>query len=182
MKKILDGTLNFLIGKNISSVHYAAIDYFDDKPYWNHGKIHEVEHGVELILETGESIRISWDDYENDYGIYIARKEHLRFWDDAVIWNVAEREEWKNLINQEIKEIRTYWHEWENEKSLQDVEFEFFNSKKVWFCSSGYDSKTDQLEGGRDDISIIFEEPLVFKYKRGNYTDEKNLEIEVYKK
>ena len=178
---MLDETLNALIGRKISSVHYAAIDYFDDKSYWDHGKIHEVEHGVEFILESGESIRISWDDYENGYGINIARKEALAFWDEAVIWNVTERDEWKNLLNREIKEIKTYWHEWNSQFSLQDVEFEFFKNQRVWFSASRYDAKKDQLRGGSDDISIIFEEPIAFKYKIANYTDEKNPKIEVYK-
>lgn len=48
MKNMLDETLNSLIGKKILTVQYAAIDYFDDKPYWDYGKIHEVEHGVDL--------------------------------------------------------------------------------------------------------------------------------------
>lgn len=170
---MLDETLNSLIGKKISTVHYAAIDYFDDKFYWDHGKIHEVEHGVEFTTETDETFRISWDDYENDYGIYIARKEILSFWIDAVMWNVTEREEWKYLLSQEIKEIKTFWYKWNDEISLQDIEFEFLNNKKVWFSSSKYDSEKDKLLGGSDDITVIFEEPIAYKYKRGNYTDKK---------
>ena len=182
MKQMLDETLNSLLGQRILTVHYAAIDYFDDKPYWDHGKIHEVEHGVEFAIETGEIYRISWDDYENDYGVYIAKKELMSFWKEAVMWNVTEREEWKDLLNQEIKEIKTYWHEWNNEITLRDVEFEFSNAKKIWFSASSYDSKKDQLLGGSDDISIIFEEPIASKYKRGNYTDEKSVKIETYRK
>lgn len=179
MKNMLDETLNSLLGQRILTVQYAAIDYFDDQIYWDHGKIHEMEHGVEFITETNDIYRISWDDYENDYGVYIAKKEQLNFWDEAVMWNVNEREEWKYILKQEIKEIKTFWHEWNSEFSLQDVEFEFSN-KKIWFSASRYDSKKDQLLGGSDDISIIFEEPIAYKYKRGNYTDEKSVKIEVY--
>lgn len=181
-KNMLDKTLNSLIGKKILTVHYAAINYFDDKIYWDYGKIHEVEHGVEFTIESGDVYQISWDDYENDYGVNITRKEEIHFWNDAKIWNVTEREEWKNFLNQEIKQIKTFWHEWNNEISLQDVEFEFSNNKKVWFCASRYDDKTDELLGGSDDISIIFEEPIAYKYKIGNYTDEKTLKVEIYKK
>jgi hypothetical protein len=181
MKKMLDETLNSLVGNRILTVHYAVIDYFDDKPYWDYGKIHEVEHGLEFTIENGEIYRISWDDYQNDYGINIAKKELLNFWNEAVIWNVTNREEWKKLINQEIKEIKTYWHECNNEVSLQDVEFEFSYNKKVWFSASRYDSKKNQLLGGSDDISIIFEEPTAYKYKRGNYTDSAGVKIETFK-
>ena len=182
MKKALDETLNALLTQKITAVHYAAIEYFDSTPYWDHGKIHEVEHGVEFVIETGDVYRISWDDYENNYGVNIAKKELISFWDEAVMWNVTEREEWKNLLNQEITEIKAYWHEWNDEETLQDVEFEFINGRKVWFSASSYDSEKDQLSGGSDDISIVFEEPTAYKYKRGNYTDEKNLKIETYRK
>lgn len=179
---MLDETLNSLLGQRISTIHYAAIDYFDDKYYWDYGKIHEIEHGVEFETETEEIYRISWDDYENDYGVYVAKKELMSFWNDAVMWNVTEREEWRDLLNQEIIEIKTYWHEWNNEVSLQDVEFGLSNNKKIWFSASRYDSEKDLLLGGSDDISIIFEEPIAYKYKRGNYTDEKSVKIKVYKK
>lgn len=138
---MLDETLNSLIRQRIKNVQYATIDYFDDKPYWNFGKIHEVEHGVELTTESGEIYRISWDDYENDYGVYVAKKELILFWNEAVMWNVTEQKEWKDLLNQEIKEIKTYWHEWNNEFTLQDVEFEFTNGKKVWFIAARLDEK-----------------------------------------
>lgn len=98
------------------------------------------------------------------------------------MWNVTERVEWKNLLNQEIKEIKTFWHEWNNEIILQDVEFEFSNAKKVWFGASRYDAKKDRLLGGSDDVSIIFEEPIAYKYKTGNYTDEKSVRVQTYRK
>jgi hypothetical protein len=182
MKKALDETLNSLLNQRILTVHYAAIDYFDDKPYWDHGKIHEVEHGVEFVIETKDVYRISWDDYENDYGVNIAKKESIIFWNEAVIWDVADRDEWQKLLNQEIIEIKTYWYEWNDKKTLQDVEFEFVNGRKVWFSASRYDSEEDQLLGGSDDISIIFDEPTAYKYRRGNYTDQQNLKIETYRK
>lgn len=180
-KKLLDETLNSLIGQKIESVQYAAIDYFDGKYYWDHDKIHEVEHGVEIAVSSGEIYRISWDDYKGDYGVYIAKKELKSFWNEAVMWNVTERNEWKEIIGKEIKEIKTYRHEWNNEASLQDVEFEFINGKKIWLSSSGYDTEKDQLLGGSDDISLIFEEPIACKYKRGNYSNEENIKIEIYK-
>lgn len=85
MIKMLDETLKSLIGKKILTVQYAAIEYFDDKPYWNHGKIHEIEHGVEFTIQNGDIYQISWDDYENDYGVNIVRKEILHFWNDVVM-------------------------------------------------------------------------------------------------
>lgn len=182
MKKALDKTLESLLNQQIITVHYAAIDYFDNKIYWDQGKIHEIEHGVEFTTASGDVYQISWDDYENDYGVNVARKEILHFWNDAKVWNVTEREEWKDIINQEIREIKTFWHEWNNESSLQDIEFEFSNNKKVWFCASRYDDKKDELLGGSDDISIVFEEPTAFKYKTGNYSNDKNLKVENYKK
>jgi hypothetical protein len=178
----LNETLRYLIGQKISSVQYATIDYFDDKPCWDFGKIHQVEHGVEFTIESGEVYRISWDDYENDYGVYIAKKESMSFWEEVVMWNVAEREEWENLLNQEIIEIKTYWHEWNSEVTLQVVEFEFINGKKIWFIAARFDEKKDQLLTTSDDICIIFEEPITFKYKVGNYTNDKSLKIEIYKK
>jgi hypothetical protein len=178
---ILNEVLKSLIGQKISSVQYAAIDYFDDKPYWDYGKIHEVEHGVEFTTESGEIYRISWDDYDNGYGVYVAKKELVNFWNEALMWNVTEREEWKESLNQEITEIKTYWHEWNNEVTLQDMEFEFINGKKIWFIAARFDQEKDLLLTTSDDISIIFEEPSAFKYKVGNYTDDNDFYIENYK-
>ena len=179
-KKMLDDTLASLIGQSIVDIRYATIDYSDDTPYWDFGKIHEVEHGVEFTTETGEIYQISWHNYESDYGVTIAKKGLMSFWLQAVLWQVTEREEWRMIHKQSIKEIKTYWMGWNDKFSLQDVEFEFSNGIKIWFSASRYDSENDRLLGGSDDISIIFDEPGFFK--RGSYTDEKNVEIEVYKK
>lgn len=65
---------------------------------------------------------------------------------------------------------------------MQDVEFEFINGEKIWFIAAKFDEKKDQLLTTSDDISIIFEESIAYKYKVGNYTNDKSMKIKICKK
>lgn len=179
MKNLLAETSKSLIGQKISSVSYAAIDYFDDKPYWDLGEVHEVEHGIEFVTNSNVIYQISWDDYPDGYGINLAKKSDVVFWQEAVIWDVTTQKYWQDVINRKITEIKFYWHNLSDLASLQDIEFAFDNNKSIWFSSSQFDREKKLLVGGSDDVSIVFSEPITYKYKIGNYTPEKDLQVEI---
>ena len=70
----------------------------------------------------------------------------------------------------------------QKEVNLQDIEFGFINGRKIWLSAATFDVKKNQIFTASDDILIIFEEPIAYKYKVGNYTSDENFYIESYKK
>ena len=174
-----------LCGQRISHVSYVAIDYEGGECYWDLGTVHAPEFGLDLRLDNGQAIGITWgsDFYPHALSLTDGPLRDEVF--GPGVWDVTTERHWASLINQKIEEIILYWYQWE-EKYVQiqpsletgtkfqvapiDLELLFESGERVYFISAEYDLEFDPPKVLCDDnISVIFDEETAHRCQVGKY-------------
>ncbi len=170
-----------LVGRKFKRVRYATIDYFDGKPYWNHGDFHNAELGIELTTDSDEVFNVSWDWKFYSYGLVVRRAKDEELWkEDVVMWDVTLEPHWSLFIGKELIQVTVYWRTTGDEESRspnypQDFEFIFTSGHKLWLLAACCDESTKELFGMGDEVTTVFDEDVLRRNNFGAYTPKKEL-------
>lgn len=152
-----------IVGRRIREVTYVEIDYGADEPMWSSLSPHfdSLDHGLNLVLDSDETVSITWDWTYAHYGISLARGP-LRLRPGPVYWPASER--WHEFLNLPVEQAQLYWSYWEfhgrRERQYfpQDLRLEFVGGKWVAISAFQLMSSTGQGMPGSDNMTVFFRE------------------------
>ncbi len=159
--------LQSLMGLQILEVTYVELDYESSGPMWGSQSPYfdSLDFGVELALDDGSSVSITWEGDYHQYGVSLSEGP-LKLKSGPVSWPASER--WRDVLKTPIKRAGVFWSFWESldqdrrkpERRYfpQDIRLEFEGGD--WVTISAFEFRADGGIGmpGTDNITVFFRE------------------------
>ncbi|HEV7330324.1 MAG TPA: hypothetical protein VGN63_04730 [Flavisolibacter sp.] len=109
-----------MIGWVLRQVDYTEVDYYPAHPQpcyaTDHPQIHTVDFSVRLYFTNDKTVEISWKSYDqvkeeyNAYGLNISLNTGAQKGQAGQrTWNVSDENSWKEIVGQEVQDVRIYW-------------------------------------------------------------------------
>lgn len=167
-----------LCGQKIVEVYYVAIDYEDGIPYWDVRDAHAPEFGLNLTLESGQTLGITWGWEFYQYALTFSETLLQGVIISPSVWNVSDKSQWTTLLHQRIDEVIIYWYEWNEKKRKEsaprDMEILFETGARVYIASAEYDFEKDPPQIlCEDNITVIFEDEVAKRCQLGRFRGER---------
>jgi hypothetical protein len=122
---------SLLVGQSLTRVSYVDIDYrgwdrgYHDQssrrtiisadewaePTWDAGTFHDLDYGIELVTERGETWGISWDSPNPVDGESICLQRETVSQSGAV-WDVTNTEPWRSCLTSPVSDVVLRFHPW----------------------------------------------------------------------
>jgi hypothetical protein len=120
-----------LVGKRIIEVQYVDLDYrgwdlghhdqsqrrtiTDESewqvPTWDAGHFHHVDLGIEFTDENGKTWSVTWDLPGDTESLRLQQGPASEA--GAAVWDVTDREPWRNCIDSAVTDVQLRYHPWE---------------------------------------------------------------------
>jgi hypothetical protein len=104
--------LRGVVGSRIVAVRYLLLAGFPWPGWRINGLIHEVDHGVELVMADGSVLTLYWEMQGYDEFLAIAPMSAAGFWAKGPIdvLNVSEAPEWVGILGRTVTGVSVAWH------------------------------------------------------------------------
>lgn len=104
--------LRGVVGSRIVDVRYllsAGVPWPGGRVY---GLVHEVEHGVELVMADGSALALYWEMRGEDQFLAIVPRSVAGFWVEGLIdaLSVSKEPEWVGILGRTIHGVGVAWH------------------------------------------------------------------------
>lgn len=169
-----------LVGHRIIGVRYCELDDDTGAPSWNvrHPAFDVLDYGLELVIETGEVLTVTWHDTFLSWNIWLYSGAMSELVSACISWNVTRGSRWSTLIDVPITAATIFWH-WSEELDgtrmsfPQDIELLFASGQQVWLSASKYMQERDILFPMCDEIAVIFDPETARRYGIGAFAERR---------
>jgi hypothetical protein len=150
---VTDALERVLIGRSITAVRYADLDYETEIVSWYEGDHDVVGHGIELDLDDGTTWSVIWEQRGDDEGLGVWRgplvPEHLK---EARFWNVTDR--WCRRGPREIAAVEIFW--WPQRQGSDDRSRSALSLGGLVLHDAGRDRQVVVALDERFDVRVYF--------------------------
>src|SRR5207248_2849529 len=124
-----------LVGETLAGIRYVNLDYLGEQfrgeargprliesaeewaePTWRHPACDTVDWAVELHAKSSRTFTVSWDSPGMQEGIglrkLVAIGTAVDERADAAIWDVTERNGWRDLVGHAVTDVVMHYREW----------------------------------------------------------------------
>jgi len=178
-RAIFEQAANDLVGHRIVGIRYCVHKRATDTlgTSWRFGpRLHTVDFGLELALETEKNISITWsNEFSVSFGLSILQGSLSSDLHDSAVWNVTQDEAWSFAINRPIRSVKVYWS-WSQvlDKPATrlyfplDLEISLDEDTRI-FIGAYLFKNDDTLFSGGDMIFVFFGSEIAQHYYVGSY-------------
>lgn len=159
-----------LIGNTITDVHYDQNNYGSDTPHWElTNQIHTIDKHIILEMANGIHIRLQWDSEFYSYGVGLEKLDITKAHPEHRRSRVKTNKRWRDLIRQEIIEIKVHWdvsHDFASKRRIQlpqSWEIVFENGQHMWVASMEIDEE-NRVNYWAKHLTVFFDEPGAKRY------------------
>jgi hypothetical protein len=168
--------INRLVGQRLAGVRYVTVDYdrwqlapdstgrrsiIDDKewrsPSWRYSSGDSVDFGIELVMQEGTPISITWDSPGPREGLVIHDGIISRH-ANAAVWDVAVQSKWEGFIGHDVTEVVPHFAKWGQSASelwLPRISVHFGKSR-VELLLGQIEHNGTQLVPAANNVAILF--------------------------
>ena len=99
-----------LVGKKVTGFVYHEIDYGDGEyHFFDDARFDSLDQGLELKLDTDESVAITWDWEFAQYGVSLKLEKMSAILTSSRSLEASCSSRWRNVLNKNIEAAEVYW-------------------------------------------------------------------------